>query len=149
MSKGRYTADLDLGDTFGPMEYDVTPFAPREYCHSVELHQEVFQAGDASGQQAWPVPMVHMDKLRFYHHDCPGGSGPNARIHYEFDVEWSGRINTGDRLTTTGRVARRFMRRDREYLEVDLEIRSATADKVVVKYKDTTVLSYRTKSKTA
>ena len=90
-----------------------------------------------------------MDKLRFYHQSCPGGSGPNARIHYEFDASWSGRVDVGDRLTATGRVARRFTRRDREYLEVELELHSAASGKTVVKYRDTTVLSYRTKGEQA
>ncbi len=97
MSKGRYTSDLEVGDVFVPMEYEVTPFAIREYCHSLELHQEVFQSGE-TGMEAWPVPMVHMDKLRFYHWDCPEGSGPDARIHYEFDAVWTERIEVGDRL---------------------------------------------------
>jgi hypothetical protein len=148
MTTGRYTADLEPGDTFDPMEYDVTPFALREYCHSVQLDQEIFQGGaqDKKGvmRQAWPVPLVHMDKLRFYHRHCPEGSGPNARIHYEFDAQWSGRLDVGDRVTAEGRVLRRFMRREREYMEIEVTLRSARNGRVVVRYKDTTVLSYRT-----
>lgn len=142
MSTGRYTSDLDVGDVFAPTAYEVTAFPIREYCHSLELHQEIFQGAD---RQAWPVPMVHMDKLRFYHNYCPEGSGPNARIHYEFDASWSRRVVTGETLIAEGRVARRYFRRDREYMEVDVELRSAADNEVVVRYKDTTVLSYRRK----
>jgi hypothetical protein len=144
MAKGRYTSDLDVGDAFAPMTYEVTPFCIREYCHSVELHQEVFHGG-AGGVEAWPVPMVHMEKLRFYHRDCPEGSGPDARIHYEFDATWSDQIKVGDRVTTEGRVARRFTRREREYMEIEVEMRSAADGRVLLRYKDTTVLSYRQK----
>jgi hypothetical protein len=142
MSTGRYTSDLDVGDVFAPKPYDVTPFPIREYCHSLELHQEIFQGADG---QAWPVTLVHMDKLRFYHEYCPKGSGPNARIHYEFDASWSRRTTAGDRLIAEGRVARRYVRRDREYMEVELELRDTADNEVVVRYKDTTVLSYRAK----
>jgi hypothetical protein len=144
MAKGRYTSDLDVGDVFDPMTYEVTPFAIREYCHSVKLHQECFQSAE-TGPQAWPVPMVHMDKLRFYHRDCPEGSGPDARIHYEFDASWTDQIKVGDRVTTEGRVARRVTRRNREYMEIEVEIRSAADGQVKLRYKDTTVLSYRAK----
>jgi hypothetical protein len=145
MSKGRYTSDLDVGDVFEPMSYEVTPFCIREYCHSLELHQEVFHGG-TNGVQAWPAPMVHMDKLRFYHRDCPEGSGPDARIHYEFDATWTDQIKVGDRVIPEGRVARRVTRREREYIEIEVEIRSASDGQVKLRYKDTTVLSYRRKT---
>ncbi len=143
MAKGRYTSDLDVGDVFDPLTYEVTPFPIREYCHSVELHQEQFQSGE-TGPQAWPITMVHMDKLRFYHRDCPEGSGPDARIHYEFDASWTDGIEVGDRIITEGRVARRFTRREREYMEIELEMRGDDGQ-VKLRYKDTTVLSYRTR----
>jgi hypothetical protein len=78
--------------------------------------------------------------------DCPEGSGPDARIHYEFDAVWTDQIKVDDRVTTEGRVARRFTRRDREYVEIEVEMRSTADGKVKLRYKDTTVLSYRKKS---
>ena len=43
MSTGRYVSDLDRGDVLGPVEYSLSPFVVREYCHAVELHQDYFQ----------------------------------------------------------------------------------------------------------
>ena len=41
------------------------------------------------------------------------------------------------------------MRREREYMEVEVTLRSAKSGKIVVTYKDTTVLSYRAKAEAA
>src|SRR5204863_4474110 len=45
MTVGRTVSDLEKGDVLGPVEYRVSPFQVREYCHSVEIHQEFFQGG--------------------------------------------------------------------------------------------------------
>ena len=76
---GGYTSDLERGDVLGPVEYTMSPFVVREYCHAVELHQDFFQGAQGRDHAA---DAVHLDKLRLYRHACPHGTGPHARVHY-------------------------------------------------------------------
>ena len=85
MAVGRCVSDLEQGDVLGPVEYTMSRFMIREYCHANELHHEYFQGSD--GQVA-PPTLIHLDKLRLYRHSCPQGTGPHARIHYEFDADF-------------------------------------------------------------
>jgi hypothetical protein len=142
MSLGRFTSDLEPGDDLGSLDYQVTPFVVREYCHSVENHQEILQS-DAGGPQHWPVPLVHIDKLRFYARECPGGCGPTARIHYEFKATWSAPIKVGDRVHAESHVAERYTRKGRDYVVVEVVLRSPDDGKELVRYRDTALVGYR------
>jgi hypothetical protein len=144
MPLGRYTADLEPGDDLGKLEYTVTPFVVREYCHSVENHQEILQSS-GDGPQHWPVPLVHIDKLRFYARECPGGSGPTARIHYEFRAVWNEPVKVGDRIVSDGKVVERYTRKGRDYVVVEVTMRSADDGRELVRYRDTALVGYRQK----
>ena len=87
MAVGKYTSDLERGDVLGPVEYTLSPFVVREYCHAVELHQDYFQG---TRDAIMPPTLIHLDKLRLYRHACPMGTGPHARVHIEYDVELDG-----------------------------------------------------------
>ncbi|MCW3477215.1 hypothetical protein [Limobrevibacterium gyesilva] len=138
MALGRYASDLEAGDDLGSFEYVVTPFVVREYTHSVELHQAAFQE-----EGAWPAPLVHIDKLRFFKRACPGGAGPTARIHYEFRSVWCGAIRTGDRITASAKVVERATRKGRDHIVIEIELRSSEDGRLFVRYRDTAILSYR------
>jgi hypothetical protein len=147
MALGRYVSDLEQGDVLGSFEYEVTPFVVREYCHSVELHQDVFQ--NAGPVQRWPAPLVHIDKLRFFKLACPGGTGPDARIHFEFRAVWSEAIRAGDRVRASARVDRRYTKKGRDYVEIEIELRSPADGRLLVSYRDTAILAYRTSEQRA
>jgi hypothetical protein len=99
---GRYTSDLERGDVLGPVEYTLSPFVVREYCHAVELHQDCFQG---TRDQVMPPTLIHLDKLRLYRHACPLGTGPHARVHIEYDATFHEEVRVGDRLRVGGRVS--------------------------------------------
>ena len=101
MATGRYTSDLEVGDTLGPVEYTMCRFVVREYAHANELHQPCFQEKD--GQFA-PPTLVHLDKLRLYKIACPGGAGPSARVHYEYDATIHAPIPVDVPLRVSGKV---------------------------------------------
>ncbi|CAH1690480.1 conserved hypothetical protein [Hyphomicrobiales bacterium] len=142
MAVGRYVTDLDTGDVLGPIEFAISPFQVREYCHSVEMHQEYFQGSD---DQIAPPTLVHLDKLRLYRHACPAGTGPTARVHYEFDAVFHDEIKVGEPLRVTGRVAERSIKRGREYVYMDIELERLSDGKPLVSYRDTVILAYRQK----
>src|SRR5438046_203528 len=58
MTTGRFVTDLDRGDVMGPVDYVMSRFVVREYCHAVEMHQPCFQGIDA---QIAPPTLVHLD----------------------------------------------------------------------------------------
>ena len=144
MSIGRYVSDLDVGDVLGPVEYTMSPFMVREYCHANELHHEFFQG--ARGQIA-PPTLIHLDKLRLYRHACPKGSGPHARVHVDFDATFHAPIAAGERLSVGGKVTQRYLKREREYVEIEMELRAAADGRLLVAYRDTVILAYRTGAK--
>lgn len=140
MATGRYTSDLEEGERLGPVEVTISPFQVREYCHANELHQDVFQN---PANPMVPPTMAHMEKLRLYALYCPEGCGPNARVHSTFDVTWHAPIHAGQPLSVEGLVARRYMKRGREYMEMHVLIRAKEEDRLLVEYRDTVCLSYR------
>ena len=140
MATGRYTADLQEGDRFAPIEVVISPFQVREYCHANEMHQACFQN---EANPVVPPTMVHLEKLRFYTLHCPEGCGPNARVHYTFDVRWHAAVRAGQPLVVAGLVSRRYMKRGREYMDVDITIHAKEGDRLLVEYRDTVCLSYR------
>ena len=140
MATGRYTSDLEEGDRLGPVEVTISPFQVREYCHANEMHQPCFQG---AAQPIVPPTMAHLEKLRLYELYCPGGCGPDARVHYTFDVTWHAPIRAGDPLTVEGHVARRYLKRGREYMEMHVAMRARADGRLLVEYRDTVCLSYR------
>jgi hypothetical protein len=146
MTTGRYTSDLEEGDRLGPVDVVISAFQVREYCHANELHQPCFQDEDSP---VVPPSMAHLEKLRFYTMYCPEGCGPNARVHYTFDVRWHGAVRAGHPLVVAGVVRSRYMKRGREYMDVDITMHDKATDRLLVEYRDTVCLSYREADKEA
>jgi len=139
MAVGKMVTDLDVGDVLGPVEYTLSPFVVREYCHAVELHNDLFQG---VGEQVMPPTLIHLDKLRLYRHACPGGTGPTARIHYEYDCEVFSEVHVGDRLSVSGAITERYTKRGREYLVLEMELKRADSGELVIRYTDRVILAY-------
>jgi len=136
---GGYTSDLEPGDVLGPVEYTLSPFVVREYCHAVELHNDVFQHTKGG---MMPPTLIHLDKLRLYRHACPKGTGPHARIHYEYDATFHAPVPVGERLSVGGRVAERFVKRGRTHVVIDMELRAVSDNRLLISYRDTVLISY-------
>lgn len=146
MATGRYTSDLEAGDRFGPVEVVITPFQVREYCHANEMHFPFFQDDP---HPIVPPTMAHLEKLRFYTLYCPKGCGPNARVHYVFDARWHAPIRAGRPLLVEGVVHSRYVKRGREYMDVDITMRAKADGTLHVEYRDTVCLSYRNATEAA
>ncbi len=140
MTVGRYTTDLDKGDVLGPVEYTMSKFVVREYCHANELHQACYQGADPKFA---PPTLVHLDKLKLYKVACPMGTGPTARIHYEYDATLHAPIPVGVPLRVSGTVTDRFEKRGRSHVLTTIELRTAADNQPLVTYRDTVIVSYR------
>jgi hypothetical protein len=143
MAVGRFTSDLDKGDVLGPVDYVMSKFVVREYCHAVEMHQPCFQGRDV---RFAPPTLVHLNKLRLYRHACPEGTGPSARIHIEYDATIHAGVPVGVPLRVKGTVAERTVKRGREYVVIDIDLRTVADDRLLIEYRDTVLLAYRGKS---
>lgn len=146
MAVGGVVTDLDTGDVLGPVDYTLSPFVVREYCHAVEMHQDCFQGKDGL---VMPPTLIHLDKLRLYKHACPGGTGPTARIHYEYDAEVFAPVRVGDRLSVVGHIRERYVKKGRDYVLLEMELSNATTGELLVRYRDQVILAYAQKSDTA
>ena len=140
MTTGRYTSDLTEGDVLGPVEDTMSRFIAREYGHANELHHPCFQGID---DHIAPPTLVHIDKLRLYKIACPGGAGPSARIHYEFEATMHEPGRTGTRVRTQGKVVQRYVKKGREYVITDMEMRAADDNRLLISYRDTVILAFK------
>lgn len=143
MPTGRYVSDLVVGDALEPVTYAMTPFIVREYCHGVDEHAEEFhRAIEPFDAQLAPPTLTHIDKIRLLKENCPEGPGPNARIHYQFHSRHHRPIPVGATLTAQGTVARRYEKKGRTYLEMEIEVRETETGELVMSYHDTAILNY-------
>ena len=140
---GRFTSDLDLGDVLGPVDYVMSKFVVREYCHAVEMHQPCFQGRDIPFA---PPTLVHLNKLRLYRHACPAGTGPSARIHIEYDATIHAGVAVGVPLRVRGTVAERTVKRGREYVIILIDLCTASEGRLLIEYRDTVSIAYRAQS---
>lgn len=142
---GRYVSDLEAGDRLEPVTYVMSPFVVREYCHGTDEQDEIFHSDVTSptGQQQAPPTLVHIDKIRLIKRNCPGGPGPDARIHFEFASQQHAPIPVGGEVAAAGIVSRRYEKRGREYLEMEIELRAVPDDRLLVSYRDTAILAYQ------
>ncbi|MGX1100199.1 FAS1-like dehydratase domain-containing protein [Amorphus sp. MBR-141] len=139
MAVGGYVSDLDTGDVLGPVDYTLSSFVVREYSHAVEMHHPCFQGSEG---QVMPPTLIHLDKLRLYRHACPKGTGPSARIHFEYDAEVFAPVRVGDRLTVSGLITERYQKNGRDYVVLKMELRRTDTDELLVRYFDRVILSY-------
>ena len=143
MTFGRYVSDLEVGDELKSVTYVMTPYVVREYCHGVgETAEEFHRALPEFGGQLVPPPLAHIDKIRLIKENCPDGPGPNARIHYEFRTKQHKLTPVGASLTCSGVVARRYEKKGRTYLDMEIEVRETDTGELVITYQDTALLSY-------
>lgn len=149
MAVGRYVSDLETGDVLEPVEYVMSPFIVREYAHSVEEQSPVLAGDVPADEQLAPPTLVHIDKIRLLKRNCPGGRGPHARIHYEYHATHHDVVPVGERVVASGRVAERYEKRGREYLRMEIELRSAADGRLLTSYTDTAVLSFTPKEQHA
>lgn len=147
MATGGVVSDLDKGDVLGPVEYTLSPFVVREYAHAVEMHHPCFQG--RQGDLVMPPTLIHLDKLRLYRHACPDGTGPSARIHFEYDVEVFEPVRVGDRLSVRGEIIDRYTKNGREYAVLEMKLTNLATGTLVMRYVDRVILAYRSDAKAA
>lgn len=143
MSVGRYVSDLEVGDVLEPVRYTMTPFVVREYAHGIDEHAEEFHSDLVAGTQLVPPPITHIDKIRLYKRNCPGGAGPDARIHYRFRTRHHRLIPVGVELEVSGEVLSKELRKGRTHMEMAIRVTLADTGELVTEAWDTAILAFR------
>lgn len=144
---GGYISDLEAGDVFEPVEYELTAFMASEYAHGVEENWEGFHAATNGRRQMRPPTMIHADKMRLLEANChkerriSGDKGPNARVHYEYNATHHSPAYVGERLVVSGRITGRYVKRGRTYIDYSMEVRTSDG-RLVTTYTDKTLLKY-------
>jgi hypothetical protein len=145
---GGYISDLEAGDVFEPVEYELTAFMAREYAHGVEENWEGYHAPVVNGRQIRPPTMIHVDKMRILEKNChkekrvSGDKGPAARVHYEYFARHHSPAYVGETLIVSGRITDRYVKRGRDYLDYHLEVKTSDG-RLVTTYTDKTLLAYK------
>ena len=148
---GGYISDLDTGDVFKPVEYELTPFICTEYAHGAEENCELFHSPlNSIGRQIRPPTMIHADKMRILEKNClkeqriGGMKGPDARIHYEYNAKYHSAAYVGETLVVTGRIVEKYIKRGGTYLWYYLEVHTKEG-RLVTTYNDLTLLRNKAK----
>jgi acyl dehydratase len=136
---GATVSDLEEGDVLPAIRYDVTAHVAREYARATEWTLEEFH--DAGPESLAPPSLIHALKVRLLDHACPLGAGPQARIHYEYDVVHHRPLRIGQRLRVFGQVMSRSVRRDRHYLTMTIWVHQADDDALVATYRDVSIIA--------
>jgi len=125
----------------------MSPFVIREYCHGVEETWEGFHSPspESNGIQVAAPTLAHIEKIRLFKKNCPGGAGPSARIHFEYHARHYEAIPAGTVIETSGRVTDRKVKRGREYMHIEIEVRSQLTGQLLSSYRDIAILSYERK----
>lgn len=146
---GGYISDLETGDVFKPVEYELTPFICSEYAHGTEENCEWFHsAGAPSKRQIRPPTMIHVEKMRILEENClkerrvSGENAPEARVHYEYHAVQHSAAYVGERLVISGRIVDKYGKRGRTYLCYYLEVHTSDG-RLVTSYNDKTLLQYK------
>jgi hypothetical protein len=142
--------DLETGDEFKPVEYELTSFICSEYSHSVEENCEWFHSRLAPGGRQMRLPtMIHMEKMRILEANCTkekrmaGEAAKDARVHYEYHAVQHSAAYVGERLVVSGKIVEKYEKRGRTYLWYYLETRTSDG-RLITTYNDRTLLRYGT-----
>jgi hypothetical protein len=115
---GRYISDIEEGEDLGAVAFELSPEFVDVYLRGIgESTRALFR-----DEGLVPPTMMHPSKLRLLTTRFPAGPGPHARMHYHFDCRFHSAARVGERLIVSGVCARRYEKRGRPYIELEVEV---------------------------
>ena len=112
---GRSFSDMAAGTVLGPLTVTISPAANERYWRAAGIDHPVLAAG-----ALYPPIAANLTVL------CFAQVCPEAMIQTRQHLRCHRRVEAGAELVTTGRIARRYDKRGRTY--VDVETTVATTD---------------------
>lgn len=146
---GGTISDLEPGDVFYPVEYELTADMTAEYAHGNEETCEWFLAPSGpGGRQLRPPTMIHADKMRILEANTlkerrlQGIRTPDARVHYQYHCHSHSVGYVGEYFRVTGRITDKYVKRQRTFITYHLEVHAGDG-RLICTYDDITLLRYR------
>ncbi len=142
-------ADLEPGDEFRPVRYLLTEFIAEEYAHGMEQDPDDYLVEvDGELRQVRLPTAVHSDKMRLLEANTnetrlEGHYAKDARVHYEYEAQHHSPAFVGEEIVLTGRIIDKYVRKGRQYLSYEIEVKTGDG-RPVTTYHDRTLLRYRT-----
>ncbi len=144
----RLISDLEPGDEFRPVRYELTEFIAQEYAHGCEQDPDDYLVEwEGEIRQARMPTAVHSDKMRLLEENTEekrvsGNYSRDARVHYEYEAQHHSPAFVGDEIVLSGRITDKYMRKGRQYLAYEIEVKTGDG-RLVTTYHDRTLLRYR------
>ncbi len=115
----RFISDLTEGEDLGAVELVLDRDMVDGYLYGIgESERQLFR-----DQGVVPPTLLHIAKVRLLSTRFPKGPGPVARMHYRFNARFHSTAYVGERLTVSGTCTRRYEKRGRPYIDLELTVR--------------------------
>jgi hypothetical protein len=119
IQKDRYISDLQQGEDLGAVEFVLEPELVSGYLEGIgESERELFR-----DKGLVPPTLMHVAKVRLLSTRFPKGPGPAARMHYRFNTRFHSTAHVGERVAVSGSCTRRYEKRGRPYIDLELTVR--------------------------
>lgn len=143
-----FISDLETGDVFRPVEYELTDLIVTEYAHGVEELSEYFHSiNNRYGRLVRPPTAIHTERMRILEVNCTrekrlaGEAAPDWRIHYEYHAENLSPAFVGERLIVSGKVPEVFVKRGRRINRYELFVQTSDG-RPVTRYREQMIMRY-------
>ena len=140
----RLYAGLQVGQELGPWETVFTEEDVRDYAASIEDENPWYVQGSAFGQLVAHPAMTATFGIPLLQESCSKileeADQPWAGLHAKAEHRYTNPIPIGKRLIVRGKVAEKYIRRDRYYVVVELWVVDEDGQDII-RIQDTILLS--------
>ncbi|MBI2305178.1 MAG: MaoC family dehydratase N-terminal domain-containing protein [Chloroflexi bacterium] len=142
---GSTILEAEAGEEWIPQEMAISPSRIERWGDAADDHHPWYTEDSPWGGRIAHPTIIYMLHAYARGKAYPEGAGPgNAILHYVYDAEYHNVLRAGEKVTIKGRCAARYLKRDRDY--VDLETESYGEDgRLIARSVMTFLLSYRRK----
>lgn len=104
------------GDSIGSLQYRITKDVIKDYLSSLDSSDPWYLHDSSFGEPIVPAGYLCDDFIRML---VQSDALPEAGFHSKSEYEFKGPIRFGTLLTVRGKVAAKYTKREREYVEID------------------------------
>lgn len=139
MSIPHFTYDtLERGQRLGTLVHDITPDFVASYCRaSGDTHAWHGAGAPPFGEPIAPTAMASIFSIFVF--GIPGTHRPSGDLHARHEFEFIAPIRVGEKVTTTGFLVDKFVRKGRTYVVFDTHSIDG-ADRLLVRCRVTLVI---------
>ena len=123
-SKDPTWEDLEVGLEVGPLRYIVTPEMVADFCAALPVDAQPYGAGGICADPIMPPTMLTTDYLPLLRGYLELGWGLMSR-HSLKSLRF---VRVGDRVTVTGKITDKFVRKGRHYWTLQYDVKNAAGE---------------------